>query len=114
MKFSNLLLAAAAALAMTPALAAEPGIAAPHAALGLGCESCHGPDKANPATPTLETCTTCHELKGLVAKTASVKPTNPHMSPHYQDQLDCTLCHMGHAQSENYCAQCHQFDFKVP
>ena len=31
-----------------------------HAAMGLTCEACHGPDKANPATPDIKTCTQCH------------------------------------------------------
>ena len=43
-----------------------------------------------------------------------VKPTNPHVSPHYQDQLDCTNCHYMHGETENFCDQCHQFGFKVP
>ena len=66
------------------------------------------------AEPTIETCTQCHDLKKLVAKTETVKPTNPHFSPHYQDQLDCTNCHLQHGPTENYCDQCHQFNFKVP
>lgn len=76
--------------------------------------ACHGSDAANPKMPTIETCTQCHDLKKLVAKTESVKPTNPHVSPHYQDQLDCTNCHLQHGPTENYCDQCHQFNFKVP
>ena len=59
-------------------------------------------------------CTVCHNVKALVAKTKNVKPVNPHVSPHYQDSLDCTNCHLGHQPSENFCNQCHQFDFKVP
>ncbi|WP_418545649.1 cytochrome c3 family protein [Parasutterella excrementihominis] len=42
-----------------------------------------------------------------------MKPQNPHVSPHYGNKLDCTLCHLQHAAPENYCAQCHSFDFKV-
>jgi len=45
---------------------------------------------------------------------AGVKPSNPHTSPHYGMSLDCNLCHHQHAKSENYCSQCHKFDFKVP
>ncbi|WP_423837815.1 cytochrome c3 family protein, partial [Sutterella wadsworthensis] len=48
------------------------------------------------------------------ASTKNVKPTNPHTSPHYNADLDCVNCHVGHEPSENYCAQCHNFDFKVP
>ena len=74
----------------------------------------HGPDKANPATPDIKTCTQCHNTKDLVEKTKGVKPVNPHVSPHYQDQLDCTNCHYMHGETENFCDQCHQFGFKVP
>lgn len=85
-----------------------------HQALGLTCEVCHGPDKANPKEVTIETCTQCHNTKDLVEKTKNVKGANPHTSPHYQDQLDCTNCHMQHEESVDFCAQCHQFGFKVP
>lgn len=85
-----------------------------HVAAGVKCEACHGPDKANPQEPTIETCTGCHNVKKLVEKTKDLKPTNPHFSPHYQDTLDCINCHVMHGETENFCNQCHQFDFKVP
>lgn len=88
------------------------GVADIHAKLGLNCESCHGPDKKGEVTTA--TCTNCHAVDALVEKTKNVKPTNPHVSPHYGKDLDCTNCHMGHAESENFCNQCHQFDYKVP
>ena len=110
-----------AALMMTALMAAGTASAADgkfgadrHAAMGLTCETCHGPDKANLATPDIKTCTQCHNTKDLVEKTKDVKPTNPHVSPHYQDQLDCTNCHYMHGETENFCDQCHQFGFKVP
>ena len=93
---------------------ADPMLADRHVAKGVPCTVCHGPDKANPQEPTTQTCTGCHNVKALVAKTKNVKPVNPHVSPHYQDSLDCTNCHLGHQPSENFCNQCHQFDFKVP
>ncbi len=98
--------------AVTAAQAAA--LADKHIAKGLQCAVCHGPDQKNLQEPTTETCTACHNVKALVAKTKNVKPANPHFSPHYQDQLDCTNCHMGHQESENFCNQCHQFNFKVP
>ena len=73
-----------------------------HAAIGITCESCHGPDKTQPQTPNIDTCTQCHDKKALVAKTKDVKPTNPHVSPHYQDSLDCTNCHLMHGETENF------------
>ena len=59
-------------------------------------------------------CTQCHATVTLVAKTKNVKPQNPHVSPHYQDQLECTNCHHMHEESENFCGQCYDFKFKVP
>ena len=73
-----------------------------------------GADRHAAAGVKCSACTQCHDLKKLVAKTETVKPTNPHFSPHYQDQLDCTNCHLQHGPTENYCDQCHQFNFKVP
>ena len=65
-----------AALMMTALMAAGTASAADgkfgadrHAAMGLTCETCHGPDKANPATPDIKTCTQCHNTKDLVEKT---------------------------------------------
>ena len=59
-----------AALMMTALMAAGTASAADgkfgadrHAAMGLTCETCHGPDKANPATPDIKTCTQCHNTK---------------------------------------------------
>ncbi len=110
------LFAATAALmaASMGASAADGFLADRHVAKGINCKMCHGPDEKNPQTPTIETCTACHAKDALVKKTANVKPTNPHVSPHYGSDLDCSNCHFGHAASENFCDQCHQFKFKVP
>lgn len=105
------LLAAAAAL-LFAATASAAGVADHHTKMGLDCKSCHGPDGKDEVTT--QTCTQCHQLDALVASTKDVKPTNPHVSPHYGNELDCNSCHMGHQESENFCNQCHQFDFKVP
>ena len=59
-------------------------------------------------------CIVCHDPNAVAAKTANVKPQNPHVSPHYGKDLDCVLCHVQHGQTENYCEQCHNFGFKVP
>ena len=65
-------------------------------------------------TPRNDTCKQCHDVKALVEKTKDVKPANPHMSPHYRDELECTNCHIMHGETENFCDQCHQFGYKVP
>ena len=119
MKHITAALAASLALLLAAgsASAADQGgkfLADRHAAKGVQCASCHGPDAKNPQEPTLATCTQCHPTKALVEKTKDVKPTNPHTSPHYRDQLDCTNCHHGHEAPEVFCDQCHQFGFKVP
>lgn len=106
-------LGAAIACMTTSAVAAGAMLADRHVAKGINCQICHGPDKANMQEPTTETCTQCHPVKPLVEKTAKVKPTNPHISPHYATDLDCSSCHAGHREGENFCNQCHQFDFKV-
>ena len=96
--------------------AAEKFGADEHVAKGATCEMCHG--KGNPAEldpPDIKKCTQCHPTKVLTEKTKNVKPHNPHVSPHYQDQLECcTICHHMHEPSENFCGRCHSFDFKVP
>lgn len=107
------LLVAAFGLSATVAQAGEQ-LAEKHVKLGMNCQSCHGPDMKNPQTPTMETCTGCHNIAQLVEKTKGIKPTNPHKSPHYGDTLECANCHLMHAESENFCDSCHQFGFKVP
>lgn len=84
-----------------------------HQDKGVACAQCHG-DGNDFAAVEKETCTGCHNLDQLVAKTAGMKPANPHTSPHYGPEADCNLCHHQHEESEDYCAQCHSFGFKVP
>ena len=85
-----------------------------HLLAGVNCEKCHGNTKKQEA-PAMEQCVACHgSTDKLVEKTKEVKLLNPHTSPHYGTNLDCNLCHHQHVKSENYCAQCHDFDFKAP
>lgn len=83
-----------------------------HAAKGVTCVQCHGQNNEI-TTPDINQCKKCHNADELVEKTKNVKPQNPHVSPHYGNTLECTLCHVQHAEPENYCNQCHSFDFKV-
>lgn len=83
-----------------------------HALAGEGCQSCHGEGK--PAAVPTAKCTSCHDPDKLVAKTAAVKPKNPHTSPHYGKELDCDNCHLQHGKSLNFCNDCHEFKFQVP
>jgi hypothetical protein len=85
-----------------------------HQLSGLTCTSCHGKAKKKEALK-MEKCVSCHgDTDKLAEKTAKVKPENPHTSPHYGTSLDCNLCHHQHAKSENFCSQCHNFNFKAP
>ena len=102
----------ALAFAVSSASAAEAFGADRHVARGVKCESCHGTDKKI-EYPEKEQCVQCHDAKKVSQATAGVKPANPHDSPHYHQDLECTLCHVQHAKPENYCNQCHKFDFKV-
>lgn len=84
-----------------------------HQLQGATCAQCHE-DVNNPEPVAKSRCISCHDMEKVAAVTASVKPTNPHTSPHYGKKSDCNLCHHQHETSENYCAQCHKFDFKLP
>ena len=117
--FKQAIIAAAAALLF--ATAASAGVADHHTKMGLDCKSCHGPDGKGEVTT--QTCTGCHQVDALVAQQvveghlhAVDRRTGKgiHFSPPYGNELDCASCHMGHSDSENFCNQCHQFDFKVP
>ncbi|MFZ7110919.1 MAG: cytochrome c3 family protein [Desulfatiglandales bacterium] len=59
-------------------------------------------------------CLECHgPLRNVAEMTAAIEP-NPHDSPHYGSELDCDLCHHQHKKSENFCNECHSFEFVTP
>ncbi|MFP4037150.1 MAG: cytochrome c3 family protein, partial [Desulfobacteraceae bacterium] len=33
---------------------------------------------------------------------------------HYGPELDCDLCHHIHDESENFCNECHSYEFVIP
>jgi len=84
-----------------------------HQLQGTTCAKCHE-DPSNPEPVAKGKCLSCHDGEKLAETTAGVKPTNPHASPHYGKKSDCNLCHHQHEKSENYCSQCHNFNFKLP
>lgn len=84
-----------------------------HQLSGVTCAKCHKSIK-KPEAVAMKRCETCHNADKLAEKTAQVKPSNPHTSPHYGTTLDCNVCHHQHAKSENFCSQCHDFKFVVP
>ena len=102
---------ALAALPFAGDAAANCMVQRPPRSTHLPCTTCHA---TKDEMPTTDTCIKCHPKDKLVASTKNVKPTNPHTSPHYNADLDCVNCHVGHEPSENDSAQCQNFDFKVP
>lgn len=84
-----------------------------HQLSGIGCADCHeNPEAAGPLS-TGE-CLVCHGNAATVAKMTEKQNPNPHNSIHYGLYLNCDLCHYVHMKSENFCNQCHGFDFIVP
>ncbi|MDQ2082526.1 cytochrome c3 family protein [Xanthobacteraceae bacterium Astr-EGSB] len=83
-----------------------------HVGKGLNCNGCH--QENPPAKPVaMEKCLSCHgPYDKLADKTDGKGAHNPHSS--HQGDLSCDSCHHVHKTSENYCSQCHQFEFDVP
>ena len=78
----------------------------------LTCKDCH--PTATPERLTTEQCLSCHGSFEKVAGTTKHLDPDPHNSPHYGIELDCDLCHHEHSASENFCAQCHEWELIVP
>ena len=78
----------------------------------LTCNDCHL--TKNPERLTTEQCLSCHGSFEEVAKATKDLDPDPHNSPHYGSELDCDLCHYEHSVSENFCAQCHEWELTVP
>lgn len=83
-----------------------------HLTDGISCGDCHG-NADPPVFVDKNTCMQCHSPEALVEATSNTHPANPHDS-HYGPELDCDLCHHVHVPSENFCNQCHEFEFIVP
>ncbi len=82
-----------------------------HKKAGLNCDACH---KENPPANSVpvEACLGCHgDYSKLAEQTGKAKP-NPHDS--HEGPIACEKCHHNHKPSENYCASCHNFGFRVP
>lgn len=81
-----------------------------HQAKGMDCATCHKESPPKAAVPSA-VCLQCHgDAEKLAMKTSGLKP-NPHDS-HLGD-VACEQCHHGHKASEDMCAKCHNFGFKV-
>ncbi len=95
----------------TPTSAQSPLLEEKHKNVGLACEACHMENP--PANPVaMERCLECHGDYSRLAEQTSKKKPNPHDSP--EGPIACEKCHHNHKRSENYCARCHNFGFRVP
>ena len=113
MKKTPILAALVAALfAVSSACAAE-NLADRHAKLGFKCETCHA-GQATPSEPPMEACTGCHQIEALLEKTKNVKPTNPHVSPHYGNTLEGVNCHIIFDDTTNFDIYTLHLHFTLP
>jgi hypothetical protein len=89
-----------------------------HQLQGIGCVDCHGPGEPQKGVGAHK-CLSCHEMEKIIKKTRNIgtvdgtEAANPHKS-HYGPSRDCDLCHHLHRKSENFCGECHDFEFVVP
>ncbi len=84
-----------------------------HMLSDVGCGECHDGDSPEQAVKT-EKCRDCHgEPAALEALTKDLE-YNPHVSPHYGNDMDCDMCHHLHKASENVCLECHELTVVTP
>ena len=82
-----------------------------HKKAGIVCQDCHK-DGSLEGNVTTANCIKCHSgYSYLIEQTKKIIP-NPHDS--HIVNLECVACHHIHKPSEDYCAECHNFGFKVP
>lgn len=72
----------------------------------LACESCHKSNSPS-ASPASEACLACHGDKEKLVEATKNLPMNPHVSPHWGTDADCSFCHKEHGESRNVCSYCH-------
>jgi DnaJ-class molecular chaperone len=76
------------------------------------CELCHKAVKPKTRAHS-RSCSWCHGDPELLVEFTKDMDPNPHDSPHYGPDLECTQCHHQHKKSELFCSQCHNFGYKV-
>ena len=86
-----------------------------HAKANIVCGGCHGGAMAKEGdTVENSRCLECHgPMEQLAARSApkDFPDRNPHKS--HLGEINCTVCHKGHAESKTYCLECHsQFKLK--
>jgi len=80
-----------------------------HGLAHIDCSECHGKERPIVA-PEGQKCLDCHADYRTVPTDKEL--SNPHQS--HMGDLDCLLCHHAHMKSENFCAQCHWWKYRVP
>ena len=104
-------------------------LARSHAEKGVVCLDCHEssyPDKIKQGIKYVtgdfkepldqrrfsrEKCLECHvDFDRVKASTDYGNNGNPHAPPH-SNEMECTMCHSMHQQSQLYCSQCHDFEW---
>ncbi len=79
-----------------------------HKAAKIECAQCH---KDKPGAPVVAAvCSGCHPN---VAKEEKIRAKLPNPHKAHMEYPDCSDCHHVHKASENQCAGCHNFEFKM-
>lgn len=85
-----------------------------HGKANIVCSGCHGKTiPAEGAEVENRQCLTCHGPMDRLAAASAPKDfpdRNPHKS--HLGEINCTVCHKGHAESSIYCLNCHRL-FKM-
>jgi len=82
-----------------------------HSTASIACEDCHKESPPGEQVPTT-ICNKCHGDLAKIAERAKKVIPNPHES--HLGNVKCELCHHAHKPSEDYCSNCHEFNYKVP
>ncbi len=85
-----------------------------HAKKQINCDACHGTSGNivdDNEQPVNSNCVKCHGPLSEVGKKATGH-INPHRS--HLGEINCTACHHGHAASQVYCLNCHDFAMRIP
>ncbi|GIU37888.1 cytochrome c3 family protein [Shewanella schlegeliana] len=102
-----------ATLLSCSALAAKPSIKQHHIdALGddMNCRTCHT-TKGAFERPSDQACIDCHGGMHDIPTEPNRFDKNPHNSHHYEDLLECMVCHSEHKPSKDICSDCHKVEF---
>lgn len=82
----------------------------PYHESALDCRTCHT-NKDKYQRPNAQICIECHGGMSEIPTKPNSRDKNPHSSHHYEDLLDCTVCHSEHKHSEAICSECHVVEF---